>query len=164
MYKRQAVNNTVKELSFTGGTGNFTALLGYADAINVYLYGAEKGFSTIYTADSTAKEWENAMWTGLFGALEKLITLAEDEENNQITDAYVENIIANITYDAKAKEDGFYLSHRVSAGDSVVDSDKTCLLYTSNRNAHFPKLLVREQTLRSVNTVRTCLLYTSRCV
>ena len=120
----EAVNNTVKKLSFVG-TGNFTALLGYADAINVYLYGAEKGFSTIHTADSTAKEWENAMWTGLFGALEKLTTLAEDEENSQITDAYVENIIANITYDAKAKEDGFYLTHRVSAGDSVVDSDKT---------------------------------------
>ena len=62
---------------------------------------------------------------GLFGALEKLTTVAEDEENSQITDAYVENIIANITYDAKAKENGFYLTHRVSAGDSVVDRDKT---------------------------------------
>ena len=65
----EAVNNTVKKLSFVG-TGNFTALLGYADAINVYLYGAEKGFSTIHTADSTAKEWENAEWT-VFSALWK---------------------------------------------------------------------------------------------
>lgn len=113
-------DNKVKKLSFTGRFGYFHTLLGYADAINVYLYGAEASFKPIHTADSTAKDWENAEWTGLFGALEKLTTLAEDEENNQVTDAYVENIIANITYWAKAADNGYYMTKRVSAGDAVT--------------------------------------------
>ena len=129
-------DNRVKKLSFTSESGYFQTSLGYADAINVYLYGAEAYFSTIHTADSTAKEWEDAIWTGFFGALEKLTTVAEDEENNQVTDAYVENIIANITYWAKAADNGYYMIKRVSAGDAVTldDNDEIYGVKVANKN------------------------------
>ena len=103
----------------------FNTTAGYADTINIYLYGAENNFKPVYNADSKATLVSNAAIQGLFGALSKLTTVEQDNENSEITQAYIENIIANITFNAKAAEDSFYLTNKVAAGDSVtLDANK----------------------------------------
>ena len=104
--------------------------LSYRDAINIYLYGATAGWAKIYNADDKLSDVISGTKgefdvKGLFVMLDELTTVEEDKEDSEITQAYIDNIIANITYNAKAAEDGFYLTKRVAAGDSVtLDSNK----------------------------------------
>jgi len=116
----------MKDGSIQQLASNFDQNITYTQLINSYLYG-RSGATNYFTADNTIKEIKAGMTAdysirGLVLALDELTTLAEDAENSQVTDAYIENIIANITYNAKAASDGFYAKHKVEAGDSVTQN------------------------------------------
>jgi len=122
-------DNKVKNLFATDVISKpvFNKTVSYADAINIYLYGAETNFKPIYNADSKATDVSNAYIPGFFGVLSKCTTVEQDNENSEITQAYIENIIANITFNAKAASDSFYLTKKVAAGDAVtVDENNEC--------------------------------------
>ena len=105
------------------GQDVFKQVKDYGDIINIYLYGAESKWTIIYTADSKDSEIANAKIKGFFGALSKLTTIAEDEENDKVTAEYIKTVMANLSFNVKVGENGFYNTYKVAAGDTVAKTD-----------------------------------------